>query len=359
MARLDSEAITRSTQIDTLTIIIPGLRGVADLASSGQTEPRSTALARWLGRGERVRHLPAGYERGLLSLAGYLAAPAEDAPVAAFARLGEGQSPAPGWWMRADPVHLRADRDQLILFPPAVLDLTVAEAQGLVHECNRLFAEDGWHLEALHPRRWYLHLDTDPGIRTYDLDEASGKAVADFLPRGAQRRRWQTLLTEVQMALHAAEANSARQQRGQVAANSVWLWGSGPLPPAQPLPWQRVWTQEPFAAGLARHSQVPCEAPAGIGQVLEVAGGPALVVWHGVREAWASGDRAAYIAAVQAAYDEWIAPVYEAVRTKRLASALLVSDGGLAFRLDKAKLRRFWRRGPQLGDSYATLARGD
>lgn len=360
VACLDWEASTRSAQIETLTVIIPGLRGVADLPSAGQPEPGSTALAQWLGRGVRVCDLPSGYERMLLTLAGYPVAPAEDAPVAAFARVGEGKAQQTGWWMRADPVHLRADRDQLILFPPAMLELTEAEAQGLTHDCNRLFAQDGWNLEALHPRRWYLHLDEDPELRTYDLDEAIGKAVADFLPRGAQRRRWQTLLTEVQMALHAAQVNSVRESQGQLMANSVWLWGSGPLPAAQPLPWQSVWAREPFAVGLARHSQVPCEVPGEIEPIIDAARrGPALLVWDGVRDVWARGDRTDYIAAVQAAYDGWITPVYEAVRDRRIESAVLATDGGLAFRLDKSMLRRFWRRGRLLSEAYATLVIGD
>jgi len=326
----------------------------------GHGEPHSRALARWLGRGLRVRDLPSGYERMLLALAGYPVDPAADAPVAALARLGEGPPPEAGWWIRADPVHLRADRDRLILFPPAVLDLTAAEAHSLADACNRLFASDGWRLQALHPRRWYLHLDENPGLRTYDLDEAVGKAIADFLPRGPQRRRWQTVLTEVQMILHGAEVNLARQSRGRMIANGVWLWGSGTLPPAQPLPWKSVWAEDPFAVGLARHSQVPCESPGHCARAIEAArSGPALVVWQGVREAWASGDTASFMAAVQVACELWIAPVYEAVRSQRIANALLATDRGVAFSVDKSGLRRFWRRGRRLSDTYAALALGE
>lgn len=359
-ADLNLESSTLSTHNHSLTLVIPGLQGVTELPRAGHAEPQSRSLARWLGRGTRLRDVPSGYERMLLALAGYLLDPAEDAPVAALARLGEGQSPQSGWWIRADPIHLRADRDRLILFPPAVLDLTAAEAISLADACNPLFAGDGWRLEALHPRRWYLHLDENPGLRTYDLDEAVGKAIADFLPRGPQRRRWQTVLTEVQMVLHGAEANLARQSRGRLIANGVWLWGSGPLPPAQPLPWRSVWADESFAVGLARHSQVPCERPAHCAAVIEAARSrPALVVLHEVRDAWASGDTAHYMAAVKAACDDWITPVYEAVRSGRVASALLATDRGLAFSLDKAGLRRFWRRARRLTDRYATLAVGD
>lgn len=346
--------------MDALTLVIPGLRALSELPGTGQAEPHNAALGRWLGRGVRLRHLPSGYERMLLALAGYCVAPAADAPVAAFARLGEGQAPQAGWWMRADPVHLRADRDRLILFPPAALDLTLSEAQSLAQDCNRLFAEDGWRLEALHPRRWYLHLDQDPGIRTYDLDEATGKTVGDFLPRGAQRRRWQTVLTEVQMVLHAAEANTARQRRGGLVANGLWLWGSGTLPAAQPLALHSMWTEEPFAMGLARHSQVPCAAPTTAEQVIDAAcRGPAMVAWHGVHEAWASGNKTDYFEAVQTVCDAWIAPVYEAVRAKRLPTALLASDGGFGLRIDSAGARRFWRRGRRLSDSFADLTTGE
>ena len=118
---------------------------------------------------------------GDLSLEGLLfsafglgrAAP-EDWPVAAVTRVPDGGiGAADGWWLRADPVHLSADAGDLVLRDPLALNVTMPEAEGLTAEINDALGDDGFHIEALAPSRWYVRLDHDPGIFTHSPSEAA------------------------------------------------------------------------------------------------------------------------------------------------------------------------------------------
>ncbi len=51
---------------------------------------------------------------------------------------------APGYWLRADPVHLHVGRDQLSLQDARTLDISQNDANALVLALNGLFKQDGW-----------------------------------------------------------------------------------------------------------------------------------------------------------------------------------------------------------------------
>ena len=46
-------------------------------------------------------------------------------------------------WLRADPVHLQVNMDQLLLVPGSALQINAEDADALTTALNRHFAEDG------------------------------------------------------------------------------------------------------------------------------------------------------------------------------------------------------------------------
>ena len=88
------------------------------------------------------------------------------------------------WWIRADPVHLQADRDRLILVDAAALDLTQDEANRLAAELQEPYRADGWLLKAPRPERWYLKPPTAPQITTTALPDVVARNIQQYLPRG-------------------------------------------------------------------------------------------------------------------------------------------------------------------------------
>ena len=197
---------------------------------------------------------------------GHPAPPAgADWPVAALTALVDGcADEGSGFRLRADPVHLRADIDDLVLFDASDINLSPDEAEALARTVNDALGPDGPRIDAAHPHRWYVAPDAPARIATNALSRAAGARVSGALPRGPDAARWHRWMNEVQMALRECPVNAERERRGAAPVNSVWVWGAGSLPPAgdAPAPFVRVWTDDALLRGLARQSGVECGASA-------------------------------------------------------------------------------------------------
>jgi hypothetical protein len=288
-------------------------------------------------------------ERILFELAGVATEPASDLPVAAVSRLADSGEPGgQAWWVRADPVHLRADRDQVLLYDFQPLDIAPEEAQGLAAEFNRFFADEGWHLDALSPTRWYLRLPEDPQIRTYDLAEVAGQPMGHFLPSGRRGQRWHSVLNEIQMLFHASEINQRRIQAGKPVINGVWLWGGGTLPsPPGRCTWQYVYSDEPVARGLARLQGVPdADRPASAQSVIETlpANGDTLIVVTSVQRAMQARDITAWFEALQDLDRNWLQPLVQQLTRDRDKQLELYPLDGHCYSMNRKGLRKWWRR---------------
>ncbi|MBV8679893.1 MAG: hypothetical protein JO338_05520, partial [Aquitalea sp.] len=201
-----------------LTLLMPGLSWLD--AHDGAEVCRGLALpalATLLGRGHRQAmplSLSALYQRSLgLSAAGIAAR------LAAAAGL-QGEH-----WLLADPVHVRIDRDRALLADVGVMRLGQDEAAALVASLNRHFAEDGLCFHAPQPGRWLLQLPEASAASFTPLADAVGENVNEHLPSGTRGLHWSRLLNEMQMLLYTHPVNDARELRGELSVNSVWLWG--------------------------------------------------------------------------------------------------------------------------------------
>ena len=228
---------------------------------------------------------------------------------------------ADGFWLRADPVHLRLVRDSMVLVP--VAGLQPAEAEQLVATLNRHFA--GTHeFRCPHPDYWVVRTAPAP-IATQPAQDLAGEDIDKHLP-GAP---WTALLNEIQMALHEHPVNEGRE----LPVNSVWLWGAGELPRIVASPWRSVSAAEPLALGLAR--------AAGIGQR----------TLPGTASAWLAGmpEEGRHLVVLeggaQALEAGWFVPLLEALRSGRVGMVSVhVPVAGLRIETARSDLRRFWRR---------------
>ncbi len=350
-----------------VTLVVPGLFGPPGLRAADFSMLNCAALELLLSRAVLEAIPPKGLEATLFNLMGVPCDPAQDLPIAAVARLAEGDERSGGrscaslhprhldilsgdWWIRADPVHLRADQSRLVLMDSTTLSITRAEADALVAQFNAFFADDGWHLEAPHPERWYLKLPYDPRMRTYDLTEVLGRHIDGFLPSGAQGKRWHTVLNEIQMLFHSSPVNQAREMRRAAPINSVWLWGGGCLPTVTPLlstatAWSAVLSNEPVANGLARLAGIAhARVPESLHAWLDTPAGAHLVVLDdGYRDAL-YGDASAWGSAMERMADQWFTPLVAALKQRQLDSVSICATDGRMFRITPALLRRFWKK---------------
>jgi len=140
-----------------------------------------------------------------------------------------------GFWLRADPVHLRIDRDRLTVLGVPFFQISQDEANAFVAALNALFAEDGFTFLAATPTRWYLRLPSDPRLNFTALDVALGGNMHDFLPQGENALKFHAVINEIQMALYGHTVNDERDALGLPMINSVWLWGGGVFDPTIPI----------------------------------------------------------------------------------------------------------------------------
>ncbi len=185
---------------------------------------------------------------------------------AAISLAGEGIE-TEGEWIRADPVHLRVDHDEVVLHDAAVLDLNTDETASLVAALQAHFAPDGLEFQAVSPERWYVRVPAGESPRTVPLENAIGRNVFGMLPRGTGRINWPSALTEAQMTLSSHDVN-VRRGAAKPAVNSVWFWGEGARPAGLSRHYGVVYAEDAFSLGVARLSGAQARAvPASIDEL--------------------------------------------------------------------------------------------
>lgn len=283
----------------------------------------------------------------------------EDAPLAAGALTlaASGADPADECWGRADPVHLRLLRDRLVVVPSAAFSITSEEAEALAESFNRHFA-GRIELRVVQPARWCARLERGFALRAETPLEAAGRDADRVLREGGEAaHRWSRLLNEIQMLLHSHPVNLAREARGELQVNSLWLWGVGAAPRVPPSPWQAVSADDPVALGFARLSGTrAAPLPRSATVLLERAPdeGRHLVVLDALRAPLALGEMDRYRECIEALERDWFAPLLQALRAGRLGMLTLQVPDSLcaAFEVIRGDLRRFWRR-PKALEKYA------
>lgn len=341
----------------TCTVVMPGLFDVqsSERQSVFEQTVGLTELASFFSRAKREPFSSANVESVVFDLFGVVRDKSMDTPVAAASYLSDAGQPAQAWCLRADPVNLVPDRDHLVLMGPESLSLSQPEADQLVEDLNKLFSDDGWRFEACTPTRWYVHLPSDPLLRTYDLSQVRGHAIDDYLPAGPNGKQWHGIMNEVQMVLHTSVVNIERQAAGRLSISSVWFWGGGKTPDITQSRWSKLWSNESVSLGLAELSHTPRkDLPKNASEWLEAAISPGahLLMLDDLQQAWQYDGVSVWAQRLREINDEWIAPLLIALRSGEITELSLCTCQGHRFTLTRAGLKRWWRRKKQLSDFY-------
>ncbi|MGQ5523166.1 hypothetical protein ACUHMQ_07875 [Chitinimonas sp. PSY-7] len=249
-----------------------------------------------------------------------------------------------GHWLRADPVHLRADRDRALLFDASVLALEQSEADQLVASLNQVYAEDGYQFVAATPSRWYVRLPEIMDCVTTPLAEVVGQDIRPYLPSGPTALKWHRFLNEVQMLLYTQAVNDAREERGSLPVNSVWLWGEGRMPEGLSKPVSHLYANDTLARGLALASGVThADLPVGYSHELAT---DSFILLDSLVGAAAQGDIQRWRDELAQLETNWFQPLFQAWRQGRLTTLKLVLFGEqdmLTVVLNPTDRWKFWR----------------
>ncbi|WP_283149582.1 hypothetical protein [Silvimonas soli] len=322
-------------------LVIPhGIWPDVDLQSQIIANLQLPALATLIARGQRLPgkkqqwHAWLSERFGLRSL-----------PVAPLTLGVDFPGAEPGYWLRADPVHLHVGRDQLSLQDGRSFDITQADADALISSLNGLFKDDGYEFFAPTPQRWYLRLPLDPQLRCTPIDAVIGRNIDPFLPKGPDALQWHRALNEIQMLFYTNPVNDQREARGEPSINSIWLWGGGdwPLPRKPVVPEQWVLGDDPVLQALVKAGQGKTAAlPA---HASELPRHDAMVVLDVLGDELIANDPHGWRTTWQKLESNWFAPLLEQLRAGRLDSvALSFPEIGLAVEANRSLRWRFWRR---------------
>jgi hypothetical protein len=247
-------------------------------------------------------------------------------PVAPLMFLADGGEPGSRYWLRADPVHLAFENNQLVLIDSGAFALNAAEADQLSAALSAHFRGDGMDFIASYPTRWYVSFEDGPRIETTPIHDVCGKLIDPRLPRGPDALAWHRLQNEVQMVLHSHPVNAAREERGEPPINSVWFWGLGRLPARLGSHDSHVYADDPLARGLAIAAQLRTErVPAAALALPQDASVNALVVLSALRDPARYGNVQAWQRELQQLEARWFAPLLAMLRKGTVAELTLNS----------------------------------
>ena len=184
-----------------------------------------------------------------------------DWPLAPIALIGEEAQQEAGYWFVVHPAHFVLQRDFFTLGD--AVRLTTEEIALLATALNQHFYQDGLKFMPSKAGDFlFLHVSHEVDVSTYLLSEAMGRDVGKHMPSGKDGMKFQALLNEVQMLLHDHPLNQAREQKGQLAVNSLWLSGGGSfhkLNLSNHKSAVQFFANDALITGLAKWANIACQ----------------------------------------------------------------------------------------------------
>lgn len=349
-----------------LTLVVPELIWPEPEDRDTLTDLACPALESLLTRSRQASRPPQSLEATLTDLFGH----PEDAPYGAFRLLGETESSVEieeKSWLIADPVHLRFHQERLILADGASLSISREEAQALADGLNAHFGDLGrFHVTAAD--RWYLHLAKGNALHRYaapPLSTVAGRSVEQLLPELMHEREIRNLMNEIQTVLHAHPVNRQREEDGRLSINSLWLWGSGKLPPRRETDFDGVWSTNTLARGLARATGVRTHpVPDDAERFFDHAAPDTaqLIVLEDLTGPVQYENGEAYRSAIKSLEQRWFAPLRKALlagKLKELRIEATTVYATLSCECRRKDQWKFWRKPQPLAELAMALAKAE
>ncbi|WP_370261909.1 hypothetical protein [Limnobacter sp.] len=132
---------------------------------------------------------------------------------------------------------LEVERDGVRFWPAEALEITDGELQAFWDCVSPLLAQHDWQARQIASTEGALGAHAMlTGGSPVPMEQASPWSVqtvrlTDYLPMSEDCATWRRMWLNMQVELHNAPFNAAREQQGKKPLNALWFWGGG-------YPWQ-------------------------------------------------------------------------------------------------------------------------
>lgn len=260
--------------------------------------------------------------------------------------------------VRADPVHLQADRDTAKLLPVQMLDLTEDDADAMLLDINQFLSTDGFKVFRGPDQGWYMSGMDATTLKSFPPSFLANRNASAYLPAGENSEQWRRLMTEIQMLLHTHPINEQRMRSGRLPINSLWFWGGAKMNRMLTDEQERrptglsVYADDDFSSALCAHLDVPCFSLENFDPTQT---GTALIVDTRIASAHFSRDEAGLNQATKRVNVEWLAALIDRVRVGQITQINLMNEDGDCGKLTSASLKAHDRSGSLWGRVVAKL----
>ena len=253
------------------------------------------------------------------------------------------------YWLRADPVHLRIEQNHILLADSQMFQISIKESNQLADIVNQHFAKENFVLLPVRADRWYVRLGITPNIRLRVLSQTVGTNINNCLPSGEDSVIWHKRFNEIQMLLHEHPINQARQNRNELAINSLWFWGGGIMPQSVTSTYTQIWSNDMFPRALAlasgtQYFNLPANANIWRKTVNH---GNHLIVFNTLWEKTQYNNMYGWHEALIALEQKWLVPLHAALKENQISQLTLTAiekNSVKNFTVTQRNLWKFWNR---------------
>jgi len=249
-------------------------------------------------------------------------------PAAGWRALGHGFNLPPDTdWICADPVHLRLDINNAVLWGGDRMNIHMDEARVLIDALESMFSDEGWHFHIGSTNEWYLQTPLGKAPDGPMLPEVIGKSFRGIPGKNIKDPKWATRLTEIQMMLNEHPINKNREGQGELAINSLWYWGrsNGDVNLRNPSH-ARIIGENHILNGLAKAAGITCE-PEDPDELMKTSQDDVLIFLDDLSELAAYDDLPAWEKALTKMETNWFSYLEKLLDSGEVASIDLLSDG--------------------------------
>lgn len=245
----------------------------------------------------------------------------------------------------ASPVWQQMELHHMSLLDGSSLGISEQEAAELCDGLTSFYREDGWRFQPLNPALWLLTMSDTPDWRAPCILDVCGQIDGSVQAEGEGRLKWLRYQTEIQMWLHNHALNGTRSSNGLPPINGIWLWNDvyGQSDGRSAVSSDSLW---------ARFSGTCTDAPYDFNGWLQMMQenqtdiSDGTVFLDDLVPTFHTGDVWAYKTIMEQWEQRWFAPVLAALKTGRLKTLTVATDGGKGgtVTLNRRSLYGFWRR---------------